>query len=263
MTQGKLVGKEGNHNKREEVARTMTISVPKFDNSNLIEGYSQTLIGRCMNPSQQDMKGVTHHDAENLEDAGQSDRRRFGLGKFQFDFDKEEDIEEVLNSQPYHFDYWMLSLVRWKSVVDRNYTYALTFRFRVLGVPLHYWAITTFESIGQALREVQEVDLDEGRVRIMVDGFQNLFFETSLEFHGGEETMVSLRKDKPKVLREDIDSYSGKRDERSSSYNGVVINGDHEGRYLGRGKIFYHGKGKEKKMVNSDILGLPISTNAL
>lgn len=34
----------------------MKIKVPRFDNSALIQGYAQTLIGRCMNPLMHDMK---------------------------------------------------------------------------------------------------------------------------------------------------------------------------------------------------------------
>lgn len=34
----------------------LRITVPRFDNSELIASYSKTLIGRCMNPQKQDMK---------------------------------------------------------------------------------------------------------------------------------------------------------------------------------------------------------------
>lgn len=58
-----------------------------------------------------------------------------------------------------------------------------------------------FESIGNDLGEVMEVDLDTGRIRVRIDGFQNLCFETTVdlrggEFYEGEELTVSLRYEK-------------------------------------------------------------------
>lgn len=52
--------------------------------------------------------------------------------------------------------------------------------------------IPTFECIRKALDDVQEVNLVNGKINIMVDGFQNLCFETLVAFHGGEQTTVSL-----------------------------------------------------------------------
>ncbi|XP_024010413.1 cilia- and flagella-associated protein 251-like [Eutrema salsugineum] len=116
-----------------------------------------------------------------------------GLGRFQFDFDKEENIAEVMKMQPFHFDYWMLSLVRWSPVVDPNYPSAIKFWVRVIGVPLHFWADETFRCIGKAIGDVKAVNLDDGKIQVVIDGQKPLCFETVVEFQGGEETIVYLR----------------------------------------------------------------------
>lgn len=54
-----------------------------------------------------------------------------GFGKFRFDFKTEEELEAVLNQQPFHFDYWMLSLARWQPKQSK-------FWVRVLGLPLEF-----------------------------------------------------------------------------------------------------------------------------
>lgn len=146
-----------------------------------------------MNPAMQDMKALLFMLPRiwKLEDriAGAD----LGLGRFQFDFEHEEDIHEIMKMEPFHFDHWMLSLVRWEPVVDRRYPFVIKFWVRMMGVPLHFWADETFRSIGSDLGDVQEVDLDNGRVQVIVDGFKPLVFEAAVEFHNGEETMVSLR----------------------------------------------------------------------
>ncbi|CAL9232920.1 unnamed protein product, partial [Arabidopsis halleri] len=57
MSQSGLInqGSGGNNMKKD---LKLKIRVPHFDNSALIEGYSKTLIGRCMNPAMQDMKSL-------------------------------------------------------------------------------------------------------------------------------------------------------------------------------------------------------------
>ncbi|KAL0877121.1 hypothetical protein Bca101_026826 [Brassica carinata] len=191
---GKAKGMEGN-NKR------LKISVPHFDNMELIKGYAKTLIGRCMNPEEQEMKALV----VNLPKVWKLENRAvgtdLGLGKFQFNFDEAEDMENVLRMQPYHFDYWMLSLERWQPSREQSYPSEIIFWVKVLGVPLEFWVAQTFESIGEALGEWLEVDLDQGRIRVKLDGYKELRFETTVDFKGGEfhdgrEVLLSLKYEK-------------------------------------------------------------------
>ncbi|ESQ51182.1 hypothetical protein EUTSA_v10017779mg, partial [Eutrema salsugineum] len=119
-----------------------------------------------------------------------------GLGRFQFDFESEEDIREVMKMKPFHFDYWMLSIVRWTPIVDLSYPSAIMFSVQVIGVPLHFWADPTFRTIGKALGDVKEVNFDDGKVQVVINGLRPLCFETVVEFHGGEENTVFLRYEK-------------------------------------------------------------------
>lgn len=262
--------------------KRLKIYVPHFDNSDLIKGYSNTLIGRCMNPAEQDIKAliVTYPKIWNLVDKVVG--LDLGLGRFQFDFDHEEDIEAVLQMQPYYFDYWMVSLVRWQPKKTLNYPSDITFWVKVQGVPLEFWAVPTFESIGNALGDTVEVDHDYRRVKVVVDGFKELCFETTVdfkggEFHDGEEVLVSLKYEKlfgycticgslcheeelcpmntktpdersqeKKKKKENRDRDDGKYDDPARSYKGVVIKGNTDVQDKEREKREYYGKGKGK-----------------
>ncbi|WZY86732.1 hypothetical protein YC2023_033116 [Brassica napus] len=111
-TQSQLLGNGGDLKDGEGTRKRLKISAPHFDNSALIKTYSKTLIGRCMNPPEQDMKALNIPKIWKLEDRVVG--TDLGLGKFHFDFEKEEEIKAVLKLQPYHFDYWMLALERWQ-----------------------------------------------------------------------------------------------------------------------------------------------------
>ncbi|KAL0865727.1 hypothetical protein Bca101_044845 [Brassica carinata] len=109
MTQGQWLSKyEG---KKVVAAKpSLKITVPRFDNSEIIASYGKTLIGRCMNPQKQDMKILLFMMPKIWQVEGRVAGTDLGLGRFQFDFDMEEDITEVLKMEPFHFDYWMVSL---------------------------------------------------------------------------------------------------------------------------------------------------------
>ncbi|XP_013624662.1 PREDICTED: uncharacterized protein LOC106330796 [Brassica oleracea var. oleracea] len=182
----------------DNTRKRLKITVPNFDNSELIKTFSKTLIGRCMNPPEQDMKALI----TNLPKIWGLEKRvtgmDLGLGKFKFVFETEEEIEGVLKLQPYHFDYWMLSLALWQSKKSPQFPSEITFWVRVLGVPAEFRTTPTHESIGDAIGRTVMVDVEHARVQVVVDAFKELCFETTIDFKGGEfyaseEALVSLR----------------------------------------------------------------------
>ncbi|KAG2331052.1 hypothetical protein Bca52824_002232 [Brassica carinata] len=278
MTQSQLIGKPESKKTAANVIKKLKISVPHFDNSELIKGYSRTLIGRCMNPSKQDVKLLITMLPKIWKVEDRVVGADLGLGRFQFDFEQEADIEEVLKI--------------WQPRVERNYPYEITFWVRVLGVPLQLWAIPTFENIGGAIGKVIEVDIDYGRVKVVVDGFKNLVFETEVEFHGGEhyeadELPISLRYEKlfgycracfslchdihkcplsteaPEKKLESQEDSDVKHGERVASYKGVVINGNDREKYQENDRKDHQGKGKGKMYAEEDSKWVNVSEKRL
>lgn len=94
-----------------------------------------------------------------------------GLGRFQFNFDLKENFVEVLKMEPFHFDHWMLSLVRWKPVLEPNYPSRIILWVRVLDISLQFRVAPIFQSVGEALGRfgVQWIWWEEGFVwRLML-----------------------------------------------------------------------------------------------
>lgn len=110
------MGQAGETKNGEGARKRLKISVAHFDNSALIKTYSKTLIGRCMNPEEQDMTALFTNIPKIWKLEERVTGTNLGFGKFQFDFKSEEDMEAVLKQQPFHFDYWMLALARWQEV---------------------------------------------------------------------------------------------------------------------------------------------------
>lgn len=75
---------------KKKDSKIMKIYVLQFDNSELIEGYATTLIGRCMNPNQQDIKGLLIMLPKIWKVEDRVVGIDLGLGRFQFDFPTKE-----------------------------------------------------------------------------------------------------------------------------------------------------------------------------
>lgn len=103
------------------VTMELRIKVPHFDNSMLVQGYAKTLILWCMNPSVQNVNNLLFMLPWIWNVEGKVAGADLGLRRFQFDFDNEEDIVEIMKMELFHFDQWMLSLVRWEPRVEATY----------------------------------------------------------------------------------------------------------------------------------------------
>ena len=232
MSQGLLLGKEIERMNGEVTRKRIKISIPHFDNSDLIKSYSQTLIGRCLNPPKQETSSLLLMLPKIWKVEERVTGADLGHRRFQFHFDVEEDLVAVLESQPYHFDFWI----------------------QLVGIPTEFWSTTIFQSIGDALGETTDVDLDYGKMRVVIDSRNELCFDSTVDFKGGEcyegeEVLVTLKYERlfghcslcaslchamevcplnlnPVKPSESKDLGAGKHEERARSYKGVVINGD-------------------------------------
>ncbi|XP_013646054.1 uncharacterized protein At4g02000-like [Brassica napus] len=145
------------------------IRVPAFDNSDLIAKFKRTLTGRLFHP----------------------DGRR--NNKFLFDFDKDEDLEKVLLKRPCHFNKWSFALERWTPTIKEDFPNTIPFWAYVVGVPIHYRKLETFESVGKALGAFDKADMEGSRVGVFLNGDIPLKFECKVGFDNGDVAKVTIQ----------------------------------------------------------------------
>ncbi|XP_010467888.2 PREDICTED: uncharacterized protein LOC104747875 [Camelina sativa] len=155
-----------------------------------------TLIGRLMNPVCQNMESLLANFLKIWKLEEKVVGADLGQGVFQFNFEEEEDILSVLQNGPYHFDGWMVSLVRWELVISSSYPSAISFLVKVEGIPMHLWEVATLEAIGKKLGRIQEVDEESSSLCVSVNGFNLLIFKMVVPFATGDEIVVSLEYEK-------------------------------------------------------------------
>ncbi|KAG7548023.1 hypothetical protein ISN44_As12g032310 [Arabidopsis suecica] len=133
------------------MVRTEVVKISGSMLSQRIQQFSLTLIGRLMNPSIQRMDSLV----ANMPKIWKMEEKVVGAdlekGIFQFNFQSEEDMQGVLQNVPYHFDGWMVSLVKWEPIISATYPSAINFWVKVSDLPMHLWEEATLKAIGKTV----------------------------------------------------------------------------------------------------------------
>ncbi|XP_013724472.1 uncharacterized protein LOC106428274 [Brassica napus] len=170
------------------------IKVPEFDYTDLVEKYKFSLVGRMFHQDGRSVDALINHMPKRIiwDVEGRVRGTNLGNNKFQFDFDKEEDLQKVLLRRPCHFNRWSFSLERWKPTIQEDYPNSLLLWVTVIGIPTHYKKDESYRSIGQALGEVDKVDVEGGRVRVHINAEEPLQFERRAGYANGDVIKVAL-----------------------------------------------------------------------
>lgn len=170
------------------------IRAPPLDTTALIEENSRTLIGRLTNPREQRLWALIPSLPRKWNSQGRVIGSDLGNNCFQFRFEKEEDLQRVLDNRPYHFGYWMVILERWKPIIADTFPSSIPFWIKIKGLPLHFWHEDLICRIGRELGSFEKHELTKtsARVRVSVNGLKPLLKETIVEFDTGEESKITL-----------------------------------------------------------------------
>lgn len=170
------------------------IKAPNLDNSELIKENSLTLIGRFTNPQEQRIWALIPSLPRKWNFRGRAEGSDLGHNCFQFRFEREDDLQRVLDNRPYHFGYWMVILQKWEPVISPTFPSLIPFWIKIKGLPLHYWHDTIIINIGRKIGTYRSHELTKttARVKVLVDGLKPLIKESVIEYASGEESRISL-----------------------------------------------------------------------
>lgn len=170
------------------------IRAPEIDTSALIKDNALTLIGRVTNAREQPIGSLMTSLPRNWSLKGKVTGADLGLNCFQFRFDLEEDLKEVLANRPYHYHHWMVILQRWEPVISPTFPSQIPFWVRLQGLPLHFWHEKVITKIGHELGHLEgyHISKTSARVRVLIDGLKPLIMDPLIEFDSGEDLTVVL-----------------------------------------------------------------------
>ena len=165
------------------------IKAPYVDTAALIKENALTLIGRVINSQEQRISALIPALPRKWHIQGRAVGSDLGHGCFQFRFEKEEDLERVLDNRPYQFDYWMVIIQRWEPIISASFPSQIPFWIRIKGLPLHFWLEDMICKIGKDLGTLLNHELTKTttRVKVLVDGLMPLTKEAIIEFDSGKK----------------------------------------------------------------------------
>ncbi|KAL0754778.1 hypothetical protein Bca101_092446 [Brassica carinata] len=162
-------------------AKRPPVRIPANNNEDLIVANRLTIIGRVTNSLVQKPRAVIDFMPQiwNLE--GRVMGRDLGLDKFQFSFESENDLIQVLEKGPYHYKIWMLLLQRWEPIVSDSFPSNISFCVKIHGIPLHFWPDSTIHTIGKEFGQYSIKDVKEAKIRVEVNGLQPLTMKMEIQ----------------------------------------------------------------------------------
>ena len=176
--------------------RRRPVRIPPSDNAALIEENKLTLIGRVTNPVIQKTQWVVDWLIQYWNVEGELTWRDLGPDLFQIRFTSEEALQTVLRKGPYHYKRWMILLQCWEPIVSNSFPRMIAFWIRIHGIPLYYWNLDTLTAIGKELDPILDKYIDNGRIRVHIDGLKKLEMRLPIELPSGEVITVDLEYEK-------------------------------------------------------------------
>lgn len=175
-------------------ANRKRIRAPDFDTSALIRDNALTLMGRVTNAKEQPIEHLITSLPRNWSLRGRVTGSDLGRNCFQFRFELEEDMLEVLSNRPYSYHHWMVILQKWEPSISPSFPSLIPLWIRLQGLPLHFWHEKMVNNIGKELGTVEKTHISKtsAKMRILLDGLQPLTMEAAIDFDSGEEVLISL-----------------------------------------------------------------------
>lgn len=177
-----------------QAPRKARVRVQEPDNSYLIQKHSLTIVGRVTNPSAQKVWSLIPFFTDKWSFGSRPRGSDLGQGMFQFQFDSEADLLEVLDKRPYTYAKWTIIVQRWEPTTAPDFPSLIPFWIKVQGLPLHLWTEETIRSIGQdiGIYETAEITTMSARMRVQVNGRLPLITSSVVEYPNGDEVTATL-----------------------------------------------------------------------
>ncbi|CAA7042045.1 unnamed protein product [Microthlaspi erraticum] len=149
-----------------EAIRSMSLSedepidFPDSPSFRVFDENAISILGRLVNPDCQPMDKMI----EDMPRVWRVYDRVRGIAlsreKFQFIFQREEDLVTVLNDRPWSYNNWMMLIDRWIPTPPTDFLTSVDLWVRISRIPMNYYKLDTITWLARRVGEVLEVAYD-------------------------------------------------------------------------------------------------------
>ncbi|KAL0705015.1 hypothetical protein Bca4012_071440 [Brassica carinata] len=136
------------------------IDLPDNPCFSVFEENATSLLGRLLNPSCQPMDEMI----ETMPRVWRVYNRVRGIAlsneRFQFVFQRGEDLVTVLNDRPWSFNHWTMLLDRWVPVPLKDFLTTVDVWVRISRIPMNHYRLETMDFLASKVGKVLEIAYD-------------------------------------------------------------------------------------------------------
>lgn len=130
------------------------------------ERNARSLIGRILNPDCQKMASLIHDMPRKWQKQGRVRGVALSKERFQFIFDHEHDLLDVLDKGVHTFNDWTLAIDRWVEFPPEDYLQFINIWVQIRNIPVNHYTAEAITALGEILGEVKVVAFDPDRPQV-------------------------------------------------------------------------------------------------
>lgn len=148
--------------------------MPELPEFSSCERNILSVVGRLLNPECQSMKNLIRDIPRKWQKIGRVRGVALSLEKFQFIFNSEHDLVEVLEKGVHTYNEWVILVERWVEHPPDNYLQFMPVWIQIWNLPINYYTEVAITALGELIGQVLEVAFDpnlpqiQGFVRVKV-----------------------------------------------------------------------------------------------
>ncbi|XP_013694079.2 uncharacterized protein LOC106398024 [Brassica napus] len=119
-----------------------------------------SLLGRLLNPDCQSMEKMIDYMPTAWRVQGRVRGIALSRDMFQFVFQREEDLVNVLKDRPWSYNHWAMALERWSSFPPENFLQHMSLWIRIRHIPVDFFTVKTMFKLASEIGEVEEIAYD-------------------------------------------------------------------------------------------------------
>ncbi|KAG2322269.1 hypothetical protein Bca52824_015482 [Brassica carinata] len=136
------------------------LTLPDSPRFRVIDENQLSLLGRLLNPDCQSVSRVIEYMPTAWRVYGRVRGLALSRDRFQFVFQREEDLLTVLKDRPWSYNHWTLLLERWTPNPPQDFLRSLDIWIRIRNIPAIFFTEETMFKLASEVGKVEEVAYD-------------------------------------------------------------------------------------------------------
>ncbi|XP_013674427.2 uncharacterized protein LOC106378924 [Brassica napus] len=136
------------------------LTLPDSPRFRVFDENETSLLGRLLNPDCQSMERMIEYIPTAWRVYGRVRGIALSRDRFQFVFQREEDLVTVLKDRPWSYNHWTMVLERWTANPPASFLQSMLIWIRMRHIPVNFFTVETMHKLASEVGKVVEVAYD-------------------------------------------------------------------------------------------------------